>query len=142
VQTASSEINYPYYRMYDNRYWFDDNTFLYERFQKSDEKSDIDCIKQAIKIVPQSVYHYSHYYGRDIKILTDIENVPHNVGMIIFSNRLNDESKLLPSGGTYSEMLYLSSLIKRMCPNVSTRNVYHSDKNRQYYDYIIFQIQE
>lgn len=118
----------------DGRYR-DDKRFLFEEHIPGQGPEDLECVTDAVNTAPLSMPYYSFFYGRDIKIIPDIAE---NTGLILFSTRLTDEADILPSGGYSSPVLFVKSIIKKMCPHVRLVTGYDRDPPRNHLDYIIF----
>ncbi len=131
-------FTYPSIARHDNRYW-NNTRFLYEKQQPPKGAGDLDCLNDAVRTLPYSMPYYSYYVNVDTKIITNMDNVPNDVGVVIFSHFLTEESELSASGGYTSPVLYLSSLLKIMCPKIKTRTGYDRKNPKAYYDYVLFQ---
>ncbi len=149
---------YPSMIRHDNRFW-NNTRFLYEKVQPKHGAGDFECVKDAVDTLPYSMPYYGYYVNKDTKILRNMDNVPKDIGIVIFSRALSEESELLPSGGDTSPVLHLSSLLKIMCPRIKTRTgyartpyarvgydrvgydrvAYQNNTQKGYYDYLLFQ---
>ena len=134
---AGSVYTYPSLSRHDNRYW-NNTRLLYEKVQPQEGQGDLECVQDAVDTLSMSMPYYAFYYKRDTKIITDMPNVPSDVGVVVFSSYLTQEAELLPSGGDMSPVLYLSSLLKIMCPLIISRTGYDRHDPKSYYDYLLF----
>jgi hypothetical protein len=135
---------YPSISRHEQRFW-DNTRFLYEKSQNKTGAGDLDCVNDALATLYYNMNYYRYNVKSDTKIVTNLKNRPDNVGIVIFSSRLTEEASLLPSGGDMSPVLFFSSLLKRMCPNVLTQTSYsnYGDTTpKGYYDYVLFQYQK
>ena len=129
---------YPSLLRHEQRFW-NNTRFLYEKNQTKKGLGNLACIEDAVRTLPYSMPFYNYYVGADTKIITNIENISNNIGVVIFSHSLMTEASLLPSEGKTSPILFLSSLIKIMCPKATLRTGYAKDDLKMKYDYLIFE---
>lgn len=120
---ATDVFTYPSISRHDPRYW-DNHRFLYEKSVPFTGDSSFECLNEAVDTLQLSMPFYSYYYGRDTVILTDIPDFSSNIAVVVFSRFLNQEASILPSGGDTSAPLFLSSLLKKMCPGIISRTSY------------------
>ena len=134
----SNVYTYPSISRHEQRFW-NNTRFLYEKNQTKKGLGNLACIEDAVRTLPYSMPFYNYYVGADTKIITNIENISDNIGVVIFSHSLMTEASLLPSEGKTSPILFLSSLIKIMCPKATLRTSYAKDDLKMKYDYLIFE---
>lgn len=131
-------FTHPSLTRHERRYW-DNTRFLFEKTVPFDGRDDLECIYEAVDMLPLSMPYYSYYYGRDTHIMTDILKAPQNLAVVAFSRYLNQEASLLHSGEGYAPGLFLSSLLKKMCPGVVSRTNYDYLEDNVLYDYVIIE---
>lgn len=136
--SAENIYRYPMITHHENRYW-DNTRFLYEKVQPQTGAGDLECLQDAVRTLPYSMPYYAYYVNVDTKIITNMNNVPKDIGIVIFSSFLTNEAELLPTGGDTSPVLHLASLLKIMCPRIKTRTGYDRIDPKAYYDYVLFQ---
>jgi hypothetical protein len=132
---------YPSLHRHEKRFW-NNTRFLYEKTQTKAGTGDLECLYDAVRTLPYSMPYYQYHVKADTKILTNMKNVPDDIGIVLFSHFLTQESELLPSGGYTSPVLFLSSLLKKMCPKILIRTGYDRQSPKEYYDYVMFQYEK
>ena len=133
-----SVYTYPSIHRHEKRFW-NNTRFLHEKTQTRTGAGDLECLYDAVSTLAYSMPYYRYYVKADTKILTNIKNVPDDIGIVLFSHFITQEAELLPSGGYTSPVLFLSSLLKKMCPQIITRTGYDRQEPKGYYDYVMFQ---
>jgi hypothetical protein len=141
--SVDSVFTYPSMIRHDNRY--SNNTrYLFEytpNHDGLDEKTyaGLECVQDAVNTLPLSMPYYSYRYGYDTKIIVNMPNIAPNIGVVVFSHYLSEQALLSPSGGDTSAVLFLSSLLKKMCPLIVSRTTYRQVKTEKTFDYLVFQ---
>jgi hypothetical protein len=127
--------NYDYKNGYDRRYYFSpEKPFLFERTVPQTGDGSLECAKRAINTVSQTMPYYVFYYKQDIRL---VENIAENISVIFFSDRLIKQSFILPSGIYASAVLYMESLLKKMCPKIQIQSDYQIDRQQDFQEYMV-----
>lgn len=126
---------YHYKNGYDSRYYFSsEKPFLFERTVPQLGDGTLECAKRAINTVPQTMPYYVFYHRQDIRL---VENIAENISVIFFSDRLMKQSFIFPSGIYASPLLYMESLLKKMCPKIQIQVNYQIDRQQDFKEYMV-----
>jgi hypothetical protein len=129
---------------HEQRFW-NNTQFLYEKSYHKTGAGNLDCVYDAVSTLPYNASFYKFHLQSDIKIVTNLKNRPDNVGLVLLGQNLSNQATLLPSGGDTSPALFLSSLIKKMCPRVLVQTYYNNPNKytkTAYFDYVLFQYEK